>query len=137
MLEIATVLLRHETRRGGHFDFMIEDPAWLRMYASEKGVGSLYRATPLLTWRCTLALAEWPAAQCVELEELPPHRREYLDYEGELTGDRGSVRRVDRGHAIVHAWTQDGGIIELRMRSLTATVALERITAGRWRATIQ
>ena len=29
--------------------------------------------------------------------KLPPHRLHYLDYEGPISGDRGEVRRVDRG----------------------------------------
>ena len=31
------------------------------------------------------------------VESLPNHRRAYLDYEGPISGDRGSVRRVAAG----------------------------------------
>lgn len=33
----------------------------------------------------------WPARRIAD------HRRAYLDYEGPISGDRGEVRRVDRG----------------------------------------
>jgi hypothetical protein len=73
------VVLRHETPPGyprpTHYDLMLE---W---------------GLALRTW----ALAEWPLASGLVAEELPPHRREYLDYEGEVTAGRGSVARVATG----------------------------------------
>ena len=79
------VLLEH--RRAGddvHWDFMLEaGPA-------------------LATW----ALAA-PAAPgtVVDARRLPDHRVAYLDYEGPISGDRGSVRRVDRGMYEVVGWS--------------------------------
>ncbi|QDV71826.1 hypothetical protein Poly24_55660 [Rosistilla carotiformis] len=35
--------------------------------------------------------------ECVEGIELPPHRLAYLDFEGEISGGRGTVRRIDQG----------------------------------------
>ena len=74
------VILRHEpVDEGGkplHWDLMLETPEGLR------------------TW----ALASAPTCDGdIEAEELPVHRREYLDYEGELSGGRGLVRRWDSG----------------------------------------
>ncbi len=70
------VVLRHEAPRGLHYDLMLEDGAVLATWAL---------AGPPET------LAEQPA------ERLADHRREYLDYEGPVSGDRGVVTRHDTG----------------------------------------
>lgn len=60
-----------------HWDLMLEDGEALR------------------TWR----LAEEPAAGAeIAAEALPPHRHAYLDYEGPVSGGRGSVTRFAAGH---------------------------------------
>ncbi len=55
----------------------------------------------LATWR----LSENPVATsgAIRAERIGDHRRAYLDYEGPISGGRGSVRRVDRGAAVVEA----------------------------------
>jgi hypothetical protein len=61
---------------GLHWDFMLEKEAILR------------------TWR----LARSPdATGTTDAEPLADHRLAYLDYEGPVSGNRGSVRRFDRG----------------------------------------
>ena len=47
----------------------------------------------LATWRST----EWPVTATAIITPLAEHRREYLDYEGPVSGDRGAVRRVAGG----------------------------------------
>ncbi len=47
----------------------------------------------LATWRA----GRWPAVLGDVLERIGEHRREYLAYEGEVAGGRGSVRRVEAG----------------------------------------
>jgi hypothetical protein len=47
----------------------------------------------LQTWR----LAAPPQAQAIEATALGDHRRMYLDYEGPVSGARGTVRRWDAG----------------------------------------
>ena len=47
----------------------------------------------LATWRSS----EWPVSERATLEPLADHRREYLTFEGALSGDRGAVRRVAEG----------------------------------------
>jgi len=70
------VLLEHD-HPGLHWDFMLEN------------------GETLLTWR----LSRIPAADGnpVPADPLPDHRRVYLDYEGPVSGNRGTVRRVDAG----------------------------------------
>jgi hypothetical protein len=74
------VVLRHafpsDHPREDHWDFMFE------------------RDGTLTTW----ALNEWPqSGQPFTARQLPPHRLHYLDYEGPLSDDRGSVTRYDAG----------------------------------------
>jgi hypothetical protein len=75
------VVLEHELQDGTvHYDFMFSVPG----------------QEMLETFACPanpLAL-EGPAAQVFRLGA---HRREYLDYEGAVNGDRGVVRRVGEG----------------------------------------
>jgi hypothetical protein len=54
----------------------------------------LEESTELLTWR----LFEEPTStQRIAAEELPPHRKHYLDYEGPVSESRGSVQQWDTG----------------------------------------
>jgi hypothetical protein len=74
------VVLRHDppnVNSGAvHWDFMIEDGPALR------------------TW----ALEEEPSpARSIHATALPNHRLIYLDYEGPISGDRGTVLRWDAG----------------------------------------
>ena len=74
------VVLQHRLppshERGLHWDLMLETPPVLR------------------TW----ALSAAPARQAaIAAEALPPHRVEYLDYEGPVSGNRGMVERWDCG----------------------------------------
>ncbi len=74
------VVLRHETppghERPTHWDFMLEAGGVLR------------------TW----ALAEAPCrGRAIAAEELAEHRLAYLEYEGDVSGGRGSVVRWDAG----------------------------------------
>ena len=74
------VVLRHdppnENAGDVHWDFMIETGAALR------------------TW----ALAVEPAAEkAIPAKALADHRLVYLDYEGPISGDRGTVSKWDAG----------------------------------------
>ncbi|MGB9880048.1 MAG: DNA polymerase ligase N-terminal domain-containing protein, partial [Anaerolineae bacterium] len=54
----------------------------------------LETATLLVTW----ALSEMPASgKIIPAQQLPDHRRIYLEYEGEISGGRGTVCRWDKG----------------------------------------
>ena len=73
-------ILRHEGsvtfKPGVHWDLMLEGAAAPRTRALE--------ATPA-------------PGVIVAAEQLPDHRLAYLDYEGPISGDRGSVGRWDAG----------------------------------------
>ncbi len=88
-VQLQYVILRHEGIDSPHFDLMFETTA-----------GGL-----LATWRSDA----WPIEQPTPLLRLGDHRRDYLTYEGPLTGNRGSVRRVEAG-AIARLTTSTGRI---------------------------
>ena len=80
MAAMRFVILRHECpegyKPGVHWDLMLEEAESLR------------------TWE----LAAEPAiGLTIAAEQLPDHRLAYLDYEGPISGDRGTVARWDYG----------------------------------------
>jgi hypothetical protein len=120
MFERATVLLRHQCPAGDHYDWMIEDPR------AEAGRGML------LTWRTAQPTSRWSELGRLELEPIATHRRDYLTFEGALTGGRGQVRRIDEGFVTGIEWTAAGGRLEIRMRGFAGQVDLACTEEGRW-----
>jgi hypothetical protein len=62
----------------------------------------LERDGALMTWSLAELPTSWrtpPGHSFIELEavRLPDHRPAYLDFEGPVSGDRGHVKRIDRG----------------------------------------
>jgi hypothetical protein len=106
-----------------HWDFMIELPG----------------RAGLAAWR----LLENPldaGAQAIRAESLGDHRREYLKFEGEISGGRGTVQRIDRGEARVLAieprgvrFELDGEMLkgEFEINMSCAAGAFRRISAAR------
>lgn len=123
---LSTVLLRHETGAGVHYDWLIIDPRTLDDPDA-----------PLWTARVAHPSPRWISLGELELEPLAPHRRAYLTYEGPLTGGRGWVTRVDEGDAIPRAWTDDRIVLRLEMRGCRAFVEMRRESPERWRATVR
>src|SRR5207237_303343 len=77
MASLRYVILRHEGISEPHFDLMFEE--------SDGGT--------LMTWRSE----RWPIDRPTALAKLRNHRRDYLEYEGPLSGHRGWVRCVESG----------------------------------------
>ncbi len=76
------VVLRHTLPdASSHFDWMIEHPH----------NRSEHR---LITFRCQSPPNQ---SELGEVEKLPDHRAAYLDYQGELSRNRGSVIRITQG----------------------------------------
>lgn len=84
----------------------------------------------------TWALDEEPKSagtNCLA-ERLADHRPKYLDYEGEVSGGRGTVSRYDRGDYV--AMTDKDGTVVIRLNGelLRGTATLTRVKSGqRWR----
>jgi DNA polymerase Ligase (LigD) len=85
------VLLEHRWN-GVHYDLMLERGDVLRTWAIDAPV---------------VPGADLPARR------LPDHRPLYLDYEGEISRNRGSVRRLDAGTYAVIGWNES--LIHVRL----------------------
>lgn len=102
------VLLEH-VWNGTHWDLMLEAEGVLRTWAIDAPI---------------LAGVELPA------QALPDHRMTYLDYEGEISGGRGTVRRIDAGQYTARVWTDAQVIVELSGAQLAGTAELRRVGEG-------
>ncbi len=102
------VVLEHRWR-GVHWDFLVEDGPSLRTWAIDAPI---------------VAGVDLPA------RSLPPHRRAYLDYEGEVSGGRGVVRRWDRGYCRVREWGEGRVVLEVRGDQLVGEVEFRSVDDG-------
>jgi hypothetical protein len=107
------VVLRHESPRGIHFDFMLE-------------AGDV-----LKTW--ALPQPPQPGLE-MECKALADHRLAYLDYEGPISGDRGLVCCWDRGTYRIVEQSDAQWVLELAGEKLAGTATFCRPTdaAQRW-----
>ena len=75
----------------------------------------------LWTWR--LDAIPRPGTPC-GAERIADHRRDYLDYEGPVGGDRGTVRRVASGEFAWVVASPDRIVVELRGGKLSGRVTV-------------
>jgi len=111
------VLLRHEVPkefgRPSHFDLMFESDF----------------ESSLLTW----TIDEQPATgRILDAVRLPNHRVTYLDYEGPISNNRGTVHRVDRGDCKVEHLTADCIRVTIKGQILQGSIVLNRINSDQW-----
>lgn len=109
------VLLEHTTQNGVHWDLIIEVPG----------------RKSLPTWR----LRRNPLAHAGEIpaEPIADHRRLFLDYEGPLRDDRGSVRRLDHGDAEVQQFDAGRLAATLHGERLRGEIEIgDKPDAGGW-----
>jgi hypothetical protein len=100
-----------------HWDLMLEKEAGLR------------------TWRLERAPGE---AGPIAAESLADHRLAYLDYEGPVSGNRGSVRRFDRGEYALLEETDSRLEVKLVGTVLHGNAVLERsASTGGWMFTFE
>ncbi len=102
------VLLEHAWE-GVHWDFMLEAGGGLRTWAID---------APIIPG------VDLPARL------LPDHRLDYLDYEGPISGDRGSVRRVALGTFRTIVWGADQIRVRLEGDQLVGEVLLYPSAGG-------
>jgi hypothetical protein len=76
-IALRFVVLHHTKIPDPHFDLMLE----------------MSPDSPLSTWR----LPHWPPNPDDLAIAITDHRREYLQFEGEISGDRGHVKRIAIG----------------------------------------
>ncbi|MGD0516998.1 MAG: DNA polymerase ligase N-terminal domain-containing protein, partial [Thermoguttaceae bacterium] len=104
------VILRHETAQGLHIDFMLEMGGALK------------------TW----SLPQPPLHDLeMDAQVLPDHRLAYLDYEGPISGGRGSVARWDRGMYEVEYQSELDLIVQLKGEKLIGKATLAQRGDGK------
>ena len=83
----------------------------------------------LPTWR----LADNPLTEAapISAERIGDHRRLYLEFEGQISGGRGVVRRLDRGAAHVTGCVGDELAVDLCGEHLRGSYEIVRAPANR------
>ncbi|HHK41411.1 MAG TPA: hypothetical protein ENJ50_03235, partial [Planctomycetaceae bacterium] len=80
----------------------------------------------LATW----AVDTLPGPTLIEARQLPDHRLEYLQYEGPIHGDRGTVHRVDEGTYFPVTWTSDRVVVFLEGKQWQGTAIFQRVDSS-------
>jgi hypothetical protein len=109
------VILEHDTPQGLHWDVMLQWGEVLRTWA----------APDLPDSKLTL-----------NVRDLPDHRAAYLDYEGPVSGGRGSVSRWDQGTYEIVQQSDTRLVVELSGQRMTGRAVLQRgeaADAWQWR----
>lgn len=133
---VRYALLRHECpndyRNGPHWDLMLERPG--SDLEHRLATWSLSRLP--MTWALAVGLpvgvAE-SATQLVPAEALPDHRARYLDYEGVVSGGRGTVTQVAGG--AIHWLELTPSRVRVSLFSpehLAGDVELTRLQGNEW-----
>lgn len=99
------VVLQHTDRQGVHFDLMVDG------------------GEVLVTWKSPRPPEATGAEGCL-WHRIVDHRRVYLDYEGPVSGDRGSVVRHDSGMCMIHVQQADRWEVAFEGRQLRGRYAL-------------
>jgi len=88
-----TTLLAHHAPEGFHYDWLIDPPS-----EADSDLPGLWTARVGLPWE------NWPEAGVVTAHALPPHRRRYLNWSGELSNGRGRVVVAAQGQVDIARW---------------------------------
>ena len=120
MQNLPTALLHHTTRTGSHYDWLLADPR------DPNGL--------LWTARTTVDSKTWAMRGSWALEPIAAHRRLYLDYQGAISGGRGSVMRVDRGWFTPKLWTGSRIVVALHFTHCAGVVEMRRASEKCWTA---
>jgi len=119
---LPSVLLRHRAPRGSHHDWLLADPN--------------VPDAALWAGRVRLHSRHWRSLRGWYVQQIAPHRRRYLTYEGDLGGGRGTVERVDEGTFVTRQWEPDRILIDLTMAHCRGLVLLRRVGVHRWWAKV-
>jgi hypothetical protein len=99
----------------------------------------LEQGDALRTWR----LARFPdTVEPIDAEQLPDHRTAYLDYEGPISGGRGTVKRwdagsyepvnEDAGNEGAREGAPDRVVVRFAGAKLAGVASLTRTSGERW-----
>lgn len=107
------VILRHDLPAGAHWDLMLD------------------LGEALATWqlaRDPASLADPTSTDAIPACRIADHRRAYLDYEGPVSGHRGSVTRVEKGTYELIGHSPCGWTIRLTGALLVGEFKLTAVT---------
>ena len=124
MRQLRTVLLRHDTPHGSHFDWLLDTPNVWRNPRSK-----------VWTARTQTPTGDWSNAGTWNLCRITDHRRRYLTYQGPLSGGPGTVDRVDEGWFVPQLWDDEQMILDLTLIRCQGRVRLWCLSGPAWRAT--
>jgi hypothetical protein len=96
------------SKEGDHFDLLLEHGETLK------------------TWRLENTAFQFPQSA----KQIKDHRKLYLDYEGEVTGGRGTVKIWDTGTYLVDRWDDKHIRVALIGRQIRTRLRLDRVEAG-------
>ncbi|MCD4823575.1 MAG: hypothetical protein K8S55_03140 [Phycisphaerae bacterium] len=108
------VILAHDGHGPSHFDLMFS-------------IG-----TALATWQCPRDPAGLPVGQSMSCQKLPDHRLAYLDYEGPISGGRGSVRRVEQGRYEAALVSEERWDVQIIGQGMEGRFILRRLKDDKW-----
>jgi hypothetical protein len=144
MLRLPTCVLRHQTAQGSHFDWLLMPviPA-----ASGFGNGRSRASTcdpkaltnpdaRLWTGRVEHTSATWAKLGRFTLQRIADHRPIYLNYQGPISGGRGSVVRVDSGWVVPLLWSTSRIVVHVQMRYVCHRMELRQLAGDRFAATV-
>lgn len=114
MPSLRYVVLQHSDVSEPHFDLMFET----------------LPGSTLATWRSE----SWPIEQRTPLKRLRDHRRLYLEYEGQLTGQRGEVYRMAEGNCELDIGENAIWMIRLLSGVAPQRLVFRQISGDRWEA---
>jgi hypothetical protein len=107
------VILHHRFDDSEHWDLMIE------------------HGEVLLTWQLLREPVD-AARLPIPARRIGDHRKAYLEYEGPVSGGRGTVRRVDAGTVEIEEQTRDQLRFRLAGSRLCGSFVLQRGEAQDW-----
>jgi hypothetical protein len=114
MQMLRYVVLRHSGVSEPHFDLMFQT----------------LPGSALATWRSDV----WPIDTRVALTRLRDHRRFYLDYEGDLSDQRGTVIRVAEGNFQLEIGENSVWTIRIVSGATPQVLVLRQINDQHWEA---
>lgn len=114
MEPLQYVVIHHTDIDEPHFDLMFETLP-----------GSM-----LATWRSE----RWPIELVTPVTRLRDHRRIYLTYEGDLSGQRGAVSRIAQGHCEVEVGENSVWTIHILTGAPPQSLIFRQIDGERWEA---
>jgi hypothetical protein len=107
-------LLLH-THPREHYDLVMDQP----------------ESDELATWRISNEII--PNFTSLHARKIFDHRRAYLTYEGEVSNNRGRVKRIDEGTIVAHRWTPDSIDITMSGSLISGRFKLSLIAHDNWR----